>query len=154
MGLSTDGQLSFGYVFEEGYEFPWDSEEFEGDIDEWWRNVKGFESTVEYPYDEAGNYKEGFSSKSPEIKTYYDEMTEWDKANPLPVQLVNYCSEEYPMYILAAKHMVANRGYPNKVSLADLSDIAEAHVRLQNFLAEFSIEPEGEFGWWLSSHMY
>ena len=31
MGLSTDGEISFGIVFDEGFEFPWD--EYDYDIE-------------------------------------------------------------------------------------------------------------------------
>ena len=32
MGVSTDGQICYGIVFEEGHEFPWASDEYEKDI--------------------------------------------------------------------------------------------------------------------------
>lgn len=152
MGRSTDGQLSYGYVFEEGFEFPWDDERYVGDIEDWWRDVKGFTRAVDSPFDEQGNYKPGISEGSPEVSRYYAESQEWDKKNPLPVELVNYCSDGCPMYILASKNLRANRGYPTPISLMDMEHTDEAHQRLMSFLEEFGIVPEGEIGWWLSSY--
>lgn len=152
MGVSTDGQLSYGCLFEEGFEFPWDKEKYDGDTDAWWEDVRGFTSTVDYPYDEFGEYKEGFNSNSPEVTKYFDEVLKWHRANPLPVKLVNYCSREYPMYILSSKNLKANRGYPEKVSVDFLRETEEAHSSLVSFMTEFGIDyQDGEIGWWLSS---
>ena len=46
MGVSTDGQICFGIAFEECTEFPWDSEEYDGDIDAWWLSLSSFSILV------------------------------------------------------------------------------------------------------------
>lgn len=148
---ATDGQLSYGCVFEEGFEFPWDDEKYEGDIDEWWEDVRGFTGTVDYPFDEFGEYKPGIHSGSPEVSNYFVKRDEWRKNNPLPIQLVNYCSGGYPMYILAVKHIEANRGYPKGIPSDYLIVEEEDRLRLLKFMEEFEIAPEGKIGWWLSS---
>lgn len=35
MGISTDGEICYGIIFEDGYEFPWDIDH-EGDPEMWW----------------------------------------------------------------------------------------------------------------------
>jgi len=40
MGVSTDAQISFGVMFPEGYEFPWEKDEYDWDINTWWKILK------------------------------------------------------------------------------------------------------------------
>lgn len=151
MGVSTNGQLCYGVLFEDGFEFPWD--EYDG-IEEWWKEVKGFVPTVFYPFDDEGNYAEGFNRESPEVDAYFDEEDEWEKANPIPVELVNYCSGEYPMYIIT----VSTASYSNRRGNAVVIDPNElieeqkkVHDTLIQFLTEFEIEYDEEPCWLLSS---
>jgi hypothetical protein len=152
MGTSTDGQLSFGVAFEVEFEFPWSDDKYEGNIDVWWRDVRGFVNPVESPFDDSGNYKPGVNRGSPVISKYFAKQREWEKANPLPVELVNYCSDDYPMWIIATKHIHAHRGTPKAVDVDFLRDTDEAYQTLCEFLEEFSIESDGEIRWWLSSY--
>lgn len=46
MGVSTDGQLSYGVVIKEDYELPWENTLHNGDIDDWWLDVRGFKPMV------------------------------------------------------------------------------------------------------------
>lgn len=52
MSTSTDGQICFGVVFEEDYEFPWDDE---NNFEKWWQTVNGFKPSFEI-YDDKGEY--------------------------------------------------------------------------------------------------
>lgn len=152
MGTSTNGQLSFGVVFPEDFEFPWDGEPHDGDIESWWRDVRGFVNPVEYPYDESGEYKPGIDEDSPVVEQYFENIREWLKANPIPVELVNYCSGDYPMYLLATKHMQNYRGDAEPVDLDWLRDTEAAEKKLREFLDEFGIESDGKIGWRLTSY--
>jgi hypothetical protein len=152
MGTSTDGQLSFGVVFEEGFEFPWSVDEYEDDIETWWFTIRGFANPIECPFDDRGNNKPGIGPDSPVISEYFAKQREWEVANPIPVELVNYCSGSSPMYILATKHIDASRGGPTAVGFDFLRDTDEAFQRLRHFLDEFGIAHDGEIGWWLSSY--
>ncbi len=116
MGVSTDGQLSFGVVFDECFEFPWDSEEFDGDYDEWWQSVNGYENPNPCPYGDDGGYKPGMNRESPEVKAYHAHSIAWRKENPFPVEIVNYCSGDCPMYLLAVKHVECSRIYRLRVA--------------------------------------
>jgi hypothetical protein len=152
MGTSTNGQLSFGVAFDEDFEFPWSDEKYEGDIEEWWRDVRGFVNPIECPFDDRGDYKPGINTDSPVISEYFAKQREWETANPIPVELVNYCSGDYPMWIIAAKHMENCRGTPQKVTMEFIRDTDEAFQRLSEFLDKYGIESENEPDWWLTSY--
>lgn len=142
MGQSTDGEISFGYIFEEGFEFPWDQYD---DIEDWWRDVNGFAPTF-YPYNEEGGHKPGVTKD--QIDAYFDEKREWVKNNSFPVQLVNYCSGECPMYILAVPGSVltANRGYPKVIT--EMTVTNEQKAALLDFCVKYEIDLEEQEPLW------
>lgn len=159
MGVSTDGEISFGFVFEEGFAFPWDCEESEGkpwhgSLDDWWRHVNGFEHKLPDPYDEHGNYKPGFSKDSPGLHEYHQEAIDWDRANPLPVNEVNYCSGDYPMYMLAVPDvgLTARRGCPEVITEGTLTVREQQKSALIEFCKKYGITTDGEPKWWLTSY--
>ena len=155
MGTSTDGQLSYGVLIDEEFEFPWDAEDYGGDIEEWWRDVRGFRNPVESPFNEYGRYKPGFSDASPEVREYFKNQREWVSwlaANPVPVKLVDYCSGDCPMWLLASRHVRSSSGCPKMVDIEFLRETGVASRQLIEFLEEFKIEHNGEIGWWLSSY--
>lgn len=161
MGTSTDGEISFGIKFDEDFEFPWDQESddgecshsFEGDIDEWWRAMNGFDRG-DYPFDERGNYKPGITGDDPRISEYFARQNAWDAAHPLPVQLVNYQHCDYAAYILAVPQSVitANRGSPVEIKIEALKTNEAAKQVLLDFCKRFEIEIDDEPKWWLSSY--
>lgn len=122
MGTSTDGEISFGILFAEGYEFPWDSEEFGCDVDEWWLIETGWKWEGDQPFNSDGEYSPGFSQDDPRIDAYFDSKSDWKKEHPLPFEVINYQSSEAPAYILAipSSHLTAHRGYPEAFTPSDL----------------------------------
>ena len=118
MGVSTDGQICFGILFDEGFEFPWDSNEFEGDIEGWWTfDVLEFRHSFEI-FTPEGEYLGGERPPEERITEYFRERREFTERNPeLPVELVNCCSGDCPMYILAIPKTCysASRGYPEEL---------------------------------------
>lgn len=153
MGVSTDGQLCFGILFEEGYSFPWDDDEYEGDLEKYWRSLKGFVNPLEFPYDEKGYYKPGFSFNDPRVRSYYEAANDWDKDNPIPITLVNYCSGDVPMYIIATKNISASRGSPGVIDPNFLNtDYEEEKKKIFDFLSACGIETTEEPKWYLSSY--
>jgi len=152
MGTSTDGQLSFGIVFEEGFEFPWNDEDFDGEIDDWWRSVNGYTNPHPDPFTEGGAYKPEFNRDSTEVRTYFNHQFDWDKQNPFPIEVVNYCHIDYPMYLLAVKHIECSRRYPREIDPAFLEVGAEDRMRLTRFLLDYGIETNNEPKWWLTSY--
>ena len=152
MGVSTDGQLSFGVCFGGHFEFPWSTDKYDGDIDKWWQDVRGFVNPIESPFNEHGNYKPGINRDSPVISEYFAKKREWENANPIPVEVVNYCSDECPMYMLSTKGISNKRGYPEKVDIDFLRDTEEARQVLREFMDQYGIESDDDACWWLSSY--
>jgi hypothetical protein len=151
MTTSTDGQLHFGYVFEEGFVFPWSSEQYGNDIGKWWKAINGFSHTVECPYTENGDFKPGITSNSPQIAEYYGEETEWLENNPIPVEVINYCSDSFPMYILSTGGFIVDRGHPRKIQPEDLMYTDYDLQVLDSFMKTYNITPQGDCGWYMSS---
>ena len=153
MGVSTNGVISFGVPCEEDYEFPWDADEFEGDIEEWWRKENGFED-VHNPWTPEGNYADGWEKDDPRFDEYYGRRRDWLKANPVPVEPENYCSGECPMYAITVVGvgLSCRRGYPEAFDPASLAVTDEQVEALKSFLEKYEIEYEGEPRWLLTSY--
>ena len=163
MGQSTDGQISYGVRFPEGFEFPWDLRH-DGDDEAWWRETFGYKPPFEI-YDKDGEYLDGKEPSEKQIDEYHEAQKKWEQANPLPFQMVNYCSGSAPLYILAVPGTVvtANRGYPQELDpQKDLTVRKVAADKLVSFIAEhIKVDPEAWYDddcditlpmrWWLSS---
>lgn len=152
MGVSTDGQISYGIIFEEEFEFPWDNEKYHEEIDDWWLyGVHGFKHSVEI-YDETGGYLNGKEPDKETLNRYFTETREFLKAHPLPIAVLNYCSCDYPMYALVLPRtvMTAHRGSPECFNPETLRVTEEERNALIGFCSTYGIEC-GEPAWFLSS---
>lgn len=151
MGVSTDGQISYGVVIEEGYEFPWDVKH-EDDLEDWWRRVNGFEDLHD-PWTAEGGYADGWSREDPRFKDHYAHRHEWESHNPLPIELINYCSGDVPMYVIAIPDTgkICYRGCPTVFDPASLVVTDQQRDNLLAFLEKWSIK-HGEPGWVLTSY--
>ncbi len=156
MGQSTDGQISYGVYFEEGFEFPWSEDKYEGDIDDWWRDVNGYKPPFE-PFTEEGHWAEGFSTKDPRMKEYHGHRMSWDEDNPIPVELVNACSCDYPEWIVSIPGTVTrcNRGYPTQLEPENGEfDVSKEDIEnLMAFFEKYGIECPSKPAWYLSSYL-
>lgn len=112
MGVSTDGILVFGIDL--GEELPEFLEEFE---DTWWDFTDSISGETDY------KKRSAFRDK-------------------FPVDLVRYCSYEYPMYILAVNgtETTVSRGYVEEIDPQQLTVEAEKIAALKNFCEEYGIE--------------
>ena len=154
MGTSTNGQISYGIAFEEDFEFPW-SEAREGDIDAWWiYDVLGFKHSTEIYADTKSGYVGDAKPAKDVITAYYKEKEGFAKAHPLPVEIVNYCAGDYPMYILAVPSTIktANRGDPTKFNPSELSVSDAGRDALLKFCADHGILHDEEPAWMISSY--
>ncbi len=163
MSVSTNAEISFGILFDEDHEFPWDDEKYDTDMAEWWRDINGYKPPFEL-FDERGEYAAGIPltkdqygrKEAPKemVSAYFDHRHEWEKAHPLPVELVNVCSGGYPTYILAIEGSVttAYRGSPKEISAAMLVASDEAAGVLISFCKKYGIEGGDGPKWWLSSY--
>ena len=86
MSTSTDGQICYGIAFEEGFEFPWDADEYDGDIEEWWTvGILGFRRSFEM-FTSQGEWIGGVEWPQEKCDEYYDERRRFEEARPsLPV---------------------------------------------------------------------
>ena len=149
MGTSTNGQLCYGIVFEEGFEFPWGD-----DIEDWWTyTIHGFKHSFEL-FDSAGNYLNGREPSRDECSRYWQERRDFEALHPLPVEVVNYCSGECPMYLLAVPGTVrvACRGYPEVIHPSALVVSNEGRDGLIGFLNDHGIDIPSDPGWLLTSY--
>lgn len=154
MGTSTDGQICFGVMFEEDYEFPWNAEQYDDDIEAWWRDVHGYKNPAPNPFTEEGEYNDGFSSGDPRVSEYFDRQRDWMKKNPVPVTEVNYCSGDCPMIIIAVPSTVKtnNRGYPLEFSPSLLTVRVKEVKMLRDFCTKYGLAEDCTPKWWLSSY--
>lgn len=122
MGVSTDGILVFGIDL--GEELPEFLEEFE---DVWWDFTNSISGETEY-------------EKRSEFRKNY------------PLDLVTYCSHEYPMYILAINGTETNvsRGYTEEIDPDDMKVPEDKIAALKAFCEEYDIEWQ-EPKWLLAS---
>jgi len=149
MGVSTDGRICFGYCFEDGYEFPWDTV----GLDEWWLEVCGFKHSFNL-YDATGEYIGGVKPSDEKITAYFKEKMDFQKANPIPIVEVNYCAGECPMYILAVPSSLVfcSRGDPTEIHPEKLTVTEEEKEILQHFCNDYKLKPLGNMKWYLTSY--
>ena len=149
MSVSTDGLLFYGWLFEEGAEFPWEDYEEE----EWWKQVAGYKKLHDLYdlYDRRGVFRPGVT---PEMVTAeYEHQREWDKANPLPFKVVNYCSDSCPIYALAVGEVLtAARGYPIALVPSDLVVDEMVIVKVREVCRAHGVNLDGEPKWYLASY--
>ena len=154
MSVSTDATICYGFLCEEDAKFPWDNDVYEWDLQLWWRQVQGY--VPSHPlYRSDGNYLPGLEPTKEQEDAYWSEVEAWDAAHPFPVDIVNYCSAEHPMCIIALRESVQTvaQGYAERLDPLLLSVDAAAVQRLRDFCAQYEIAYEaGDEGWWLSSY--
>jgi len=150
MGQSTDANICYGIPFEEGTEFPWDNEPFDGDFEEWYlREVSKFKPSFEI-YDENGEYLNGIRPSQEIIDKYFDEQREIVKNNKCPVEVFTHCHHECPMYIIGIRgtEQTANRGYP-----LELQEITKQDPTIiTDFCKKYNIKYTEEPKWLLYSY--
>lgn len=156
MSTTTDGQICFGIAFEEEFEFPWKAEQFDGDIEDWWRFTNLYKEPFEiYDDNDPSGYAGGVKPSEEKILEYYTHRREWLKANQLPVVEVNYCSCDYPIYMLAVPSSVknANRGNPLVFKPEELQVTPKEQLDLMTFCINYEIEiGDSNPEWYLSSY--
>ena len=141
MTVATDAIICFGIAFEEDTEFPWDDDKYDGDMDNWWLEVRGWQPSKQI-YNEEGNYIDGVEPPQEDIDRYHHERTRFLEMNPYPVELVRHCHHKEAMYILAVpgRTMSARRGYPKTFTKHDIFVSSGEELNLLSFCQEFGLE--------------
>ena len=151
MSISSDGQLCYGIKLDEDISLPWSN-----DIDHWWvYEINGYTNPLEL-FDENDEWIGGERAPQHKIDEYYNTRREFDSQHPLPVELVNYCSYDYPMWIAAIPSTVLScrRGYPKGFSPTQMEwDRNQPFVTapLLHFVEKYISPIHEEPKWWLSS---
>ena len=153
MGVSTDGQICYGVVFEEGYQFPWDDERYDDSEYDWWREEQGYKRPFEL-YTSEGEYIDGIEPSVEKSDKYYNNLRDWDKVNPLPFETVNYCSGDYAMYILATRSSIIrnSRGSATEINPVDLTHNEEEVKAILDICKKYNLEFESGPAWYLTSY--
>ena len=144
MGISNNAILAFGFAMGDEVELPEclnivsdnDDEEIE-DSYETFDDMVVAKSGLAEP-EGVREYDNG--NNSPAWKEYYKKVDEI-KAT-CPIELVWYCSCDYPMYFIALKNTkeTALRGYVEKVSMREIRP--EEIVVFKDFCKKYEIEYE------------
>ena len=130
MSISSDGQLCYGIAFEIDYEFPWLNEKWEGELEDWWfKGICKYKPLFEI-WNNQGEYIDGIKPSEQKIKKYYKNYNKFKKDNPMPVDVVQHCSYNYPMYIIAVPGTYQNncRGDVTEIKIRDISKKEEQNV--------------------------
>ncbi len=137
MSTSTDGQICFGIPFEEGYSFPWNVENFDDDLEEWWiYKVHNYQDPVRlYDNNTKTGYVNDRKPTSKEFDLYFNSRRSFLKNHPLPIQLINYCSIEDLKV--------------SKEEINSLINFCETYLKSENDYYKF---PKMEPKWYLSSY--
>lgn len=145
MGISSDGQLTYGIALDEG-EIPErmglliDLDEFEFD--------EFMDADLRLDY-----WREGMSDE--ESSEYWAKRRAAHKAYPAAMEI--YCSYDYPMYIFRPNIEAANyrvsRGYVEAIDLAKLTEGITTHAlqRFKDWCEKWGVEGEPK---WLLSSLY
>lgn len=101
MGQSPTATIIYGVSFEEGHEFPWT--DLDDEIDEWWLLTCEDYTDKEYPFDDAGNWKDGWTEDDPRVNEYYKHKRDYLKFNPVPFEVCyvgGYDSTQFVLGVL------------------------------------------------------
>jgi hypothetical protein len=137
MGISNDSLIAYGIDL--GEEAPAFLEDFDGDLDEFISEAAGLKRPDHQEYSGA------------DWSTFWAKQREFE--SKFPVELVTYCSYDYPMYILALRGTVirASRGDPVEFT----PDALEHQIpqkrqdQYRKFLTDHGYDPD-EAKWFLT----
>ncbi len=141
MEISTDGQICYGVLLEEGIALPWDSE-YGGKIEVWWL----FEALEFKAVDEEQWL----------IKMGTRRLIKMGTRPACPVNIINASCKSQPVWIIAIPDSMlkAKRGYPHGFYPMELAEKAPLrwNVVLSGFCEEYDIKFRGVPRWYLSSY--
>jgi len=128
MGISADGVLFYGWLFEEGYNLPWGE-----DVDKWWMKINGYKLPDNIDED-----------------TQYHYRMKWRSGNPIPFVVGNYYSMGRPIYALAAKVLLTGR--KGVVEIDDMEIDYKVILKIRKICEDHGVNLCGEPKWWLASY--
>lgn len=161
MGISTDGIICYGYHVGEVDEIeifdPENEKEYDDGIYDWYiEKYLGYKEPFPM-FDEKGMWLNNIEPPEHTITEYLDHRKKFKENNPpIPVELVNVCTSEYPSWIIAVPgtQQRCDRGYPQIITTETLAVDSIALEKFNEFINK-NINPEidlGELSWWLGSY--
>jgi hypothetical protein len=136
MGTTTKGVIFHGIMFPDEFDFPWNGDKYDGNIDEWWiYECCGYKGTDEY-----------------------SERKEFLKENPIPIALAWTYSYEYTCFGIAAIGSIVESSDDvtelnfsemeiNDVERNSVIDFCEKYIKTEDEGDDF---PELKTKWYLS----
>lgn len=145
MGMNAQAEIAYGYPCAEDAALPWGD-----DIEQWWRDINGYKSPFEI-FDAEGNWLNGKRPDQKVIDEYYNHKFEWDKQNPLPVELCFTGSHDYSRTFLAVPNEGDSIDYGEFLPLSKSLVTPESAkiTALEKFILDHGIEVDGQRGWHL-----
>ncbi|MEV2239589.1 hypothetical protein [Micromonospora sp. NPDC049891] len=150
MGTSTNAMLVYGYDL--GSDDEWKLEgagkygEYDWEAHDWHNEDEGFAESAEVKLLAA----HGFTETDWQVDGFYQRQREAKAA--MGVEVVTHCSGEYPMYVLAAKEIVAHRGDAKVLDLDALNREAVEggyDEKLRAALTALGLTPKQDRARWL-----
>jgi len=125
MSFNSYGSICYGVKFRNGYEFPWNKEEFGDYINQWW-----FESVLSV--------------------TEYDN--EFYMANRPPVSLISYAHSDCIILAIPSTVLEAEDCFPYWFDPGKLTFTSEEESKLINFIETYITKDHSKPKWWLSTY--
>jgi hypothetical protein len=153
VGVSTDAIICYGIPVKEDVKLPWNDDNGQGDIEDWWLyTAMKFCHTFD-PYDKEGNRLEGTTDDM--ISAYHAEADKFLEDHPCPVELIWHCSYDYPMFIIALPGSLVTscRGDVTKIDpdMIAKAPFYQGTAALHDFIYTHKIPTDGKIGWHLVS---
>lgn len=151
-------RICYGLKFAPDMSFPWDDYD---SIWKWWMyGVHNFQPEINI-IDEKGTIRTDLRPSSGLLMGAYEEEVAFGRSLPsIPIKLINYGSDEEPMFILAVPGEVTTAHFQTPRMLGDFDLDIQMHMTkmstlaLLQFCKTHSISLQGIVGpaWWLSTY--
>jgi len=170
MGNSASGSLVFGVLLNENEEeLPWQKDEADDELQDWWRKVCGFQHKLPDPFGDDGNWLAELDTKEKQDAAWNPwnaERKAFDEKNPVPFMIEYFgamdCGETSQILCISEKH--PEHGWDRAVgasfdwgspAIVDLEKISKSVTEEQaqalvDFCKTHEISYSGEPAWILS----
>ena len=148
MGTSTDGILAYGYNLggdDSGWEVA-EADEHGGLELDWLADDPGFTTAAMDKLLAAA----GFTETDWQVDGYSKRKKAAEES--LGVEFETYCSDDFPMYLLAAKVITVSRGYVEPIDMTELVEAPNVNGwdgKLRSALSTLGLTPKQEKPQWL-----
>jgi len=163
MSQTASATISYGFWFKYAYDLPWMADGLGndyGDYEKWWKDQLSYESPFEL-FNEDGNWINGEGPAQERIDDYYTHRREWEKAHPMPFEVVrtgDYSGECNVIIAVPEAGMGADWNGAESFNPQDLFALdEEAVVELQTFYEAYLKDlpdHDSTMRWYLSARWF